>query len=367
MGITFPYWSRFRRLLCLALMAVIPACHVDTNEGGTMNSILIAQWPNWFGHFAFTPDGRQLLIAGDRSPPGGVVAYDIVSGKWLGPITDDPRTIWGDNLALSRDGQFGVFDGDAGIFRVWDMAKRREAARIDCRGGKGRSGQAGLATVLTPDGKTFFATLRGMGRQTIYQCRVADGTVTQHYTLKGSALFTQSEQEKGTIDRLTLSPDGKTLAFTEWQRVVTLDAATGKEQGKFQSQETSRFIAFSPDSQFVLFNADCKVIRCRLTKDGPILDKASEEFIHPVIPNTFHLPTCGSLSHDGKVLALGLGEGNCDPGYVCIWDAIAWVPKKTFPCGADRVAAVAASPDGRQVATFNINGDLRLWDMADRP
>jgi hypothetical protein len=127
---------------------------------------------------AFTPDGRTLLTACE-----GVYFWDAATGHPLGrlPVT---QFIW--SLALAPDGKVLATADQSGPVRLWEVAMRREIARLP----------NGFRVAFAPDGRLLAIGTKGTVKlwdcATCATCKVLEG-------------------HNDRIDALAFAPDGTML------------------------------------------------------------------------------------------------------------------------------------------------------------
>ena len=269
---------------------------------------------------AFMPDGKSLVV----ESPGRLVQWDVATAKPLRIIPTSPSGNYR-SLGLSRDGRLVAVRPDNSSVVVHDMLTGKERFRKNV----GTSYPGG---VISPDNS-----------------RIAIGSTN------GSGLWDLQTGEKhaqfrGTED-LKFSADGKWLAGwtrgTRDERVVLIDAKTGKEHGSLtpintkdwkeillggfgftpdgqslivswwgtgiliydlKSQKVARhlvvdaqLVAISPDSKILAANKERTVILTSI--------ETGKEIRRWQVNDKFMVRTYGAFSPDGKTLALGFECG----------------------------------------------------------
>ncbi len=158
-----------------------------------------------------------------------------------------------------------------------------------------------------------------------------------------------------------LSPDGKVLVTGGWDGTLRAwDAETGKHQGTFNGQSSPiAAVAFSPDGKslasagegriFCLWNFSTR----KLTYTSPEQELTIKSIRY---------------SPDGELLATATGdwENWKQPGEVKLWKAATGKELQLLPGHKAQVNAVAFSSDGKRLATGACDGNVRIWDVAER-
>ncbi len=246
-------------------------------------------WPMW------SPDGKTLLMMGDKAGDGGpghenLYSVDAGGGavKELTHFTNG-RVLW---PTMSYDGKAVVFERGFGIWKADARTGKAEEVKITLRGlpsGPGVTHEAvtawgGLA--LSPDGKKIAVT----GGGEVWAAASHEGGEAQRlthteasefdprWTADSTKVIYRSEREGGSglyeydfgtnaeraltkgraLDTSALpSPDGKMVAFIRDRKelhVLTLAGGADKVVAKGEINEyQADSIAWSPDSKWVAY------------------------------------------------------------------------------------------------------------------
>jgi RNA polymerase sigma factor (sigma-70 family) len=330
---------------------------------------------------AFTPNGKVLLSAGDRtlrwwnldrrlqvrhaqvmpslgeivalalSPDGKTAAtgtmakavhlWDASSGKMVRQLSGfrDPFTAWY-NLAFSPDGKQLASGGNGRAVHVWDV---KTGDRLP-RGLESQDGEI-YSLALSRDGRTLASGSN-------------DGTVWLWDLARGRKLRALADRHPSTLVRVALSPDGRLVASGAGDPGVRLhDLATGKllrtfPTGKFPAGQVLG-LAFSPDGKLLAGaindgkSGEGNTIRLWETASGKVVCE---------VPSVSIWVSSLAFAADGKsfyVAGTGLKH----------FSALTGKELGGFPKG--RIADgfhVPFTPDGRWAATA-LQNTARLWDL----
>jgi WD40 repeat protein len=278
---------------------------------------------------AFSPDGKALAGSGADQD---VHIWDTEAGKELICIQgSDGKAGLIAGLAFAPDGKTLAGACADGSLRLWDPATGRER-----RSFRGHAGPV-LSVAFSPDGRTLVS---GGSDKTV---RLWDAE-----TGKELHRCTGHEDEVRTV---CFVMKGKQVASTGKESWVRLwDVGSGKEVKRFGTYGVGYALLRGADEAALvtIAAAGIETWDVRTAKD----------------PATIHLVPfsgyfCGSLSPDGKTLAVG--------------HHAATVTLLAYPSGekgrvlrgADpEVHAVAFSPDGKTLAAGTDDNTIRLWDLA---
>jgi WD40 repeat protein len=162
-------------------------------------------------------------------------------------------------------------------------------------------------------------------------------------------------------DALAFSPDGKTLAAGAGSDIQLWDLRSLKEVSVLHGHRNAVMsVAFSPDGQSLVSGS----------QDGLVkvwdLGKGSEILSLPCAAAVF----CVAVSPDGTTLAAG---EYCDgllslyqSGNVNLWNLANGKPKNVVRGHNKGTLCLTFSPDGRQLATGDDAGVIRLWKKLPR-
>jgi WD40 repeat protein len=192
---------------------------------------------------------------------------------------------------------------------------------------------------VSPDGKTL---------------AVSEYEAIKLFSLSGQGGMTLGKSGNNSV--VAFSPDGKTLAVSVNQAVKLYDVATGIDLDTLPIQSVStQDLAFSPDGKsLVIVDSSRGVIVWNLASKSE-----AKPFSEPAIyPETF------AFSLDGRLLAVGgWNEGNA--AKIVLWDLNSGQWLRTFTGHENTVNAVAFSPDGRWLVSGSADLTIRLWDVSN--
>jgi WD40 repeat protein len=157
---------------------------------------------------------------------------------------------------------------------------------------------------------------------------------------------------KGQVTAAAISPDGKRLLTSSWDRTARLwDLATGKELAVLEAHGQPLTAA--------TFSRDGKLI-ATASMDG-LVGLWDSDTAKPLVAFKGHTSVVSSVafSPDGTKLVSGGWDKTAR-----LWDVASGKEIRTVGKHTDPVNAVAFSPDGSRIATADEDGSVRLWDAA---
>ena len=337
-------------------------------------------------NISFSPDGSTIATyTYDKTSYSRALYLWDVPTNTLRNVLDGPYDFV-DAISYNTNGNILAVTTNLGIY-LWYVNNRRGPHYVHFQGQV-----LNPQTAISPDGKTL-ATGRLLWDMS---------TGRRKYPVLHNPNVFLSRIGTTAIENVLFSPDGRTLAISEFNTVMLFDAATGTllhtidgHVGRHQDVES---MAFSPDSSILatgsvhallekgeLFLWDVatgqqktnftkhvgNVYSLSFSPDGKILAAGSDDTVHLMdvatgeISNTF--PRKGrnvyslNFSPDGKILATGSDDK------VRLWDVATGTIRTTFDTifqeHTPNIWSVKFSPDGKTLAA-SIYNTVHLWDVA---
>ena len=333
---------------------------------------------------ALSADGRRAL-SGDQS--GTVEWWDVETGRQLASsnVATDVNAV-----AFTPDGRQAVLACGDHCVRIWRLPSESAAAAVlataveadpDLRGTLNFAPHAATSVAFSPDGRTLAVGTAGL---TVELCDVA--TMRSRASLAGHGM---------SVHGVAFSPDGELLASAGGE-VKLRDALSGAALATLRlEQPYAAVVAFSPDGQ-TLVGGGGNSGNVTLW-DVPPREARGE------VTHGSHGVSCLSFSANGERFATGGRQGEVqvwetatrrnlatlktpdfavsfvgpdgllatagdmvaprDEEVITLWNADLQAIRASLPTGRPTLSLLAASPDGRIIATGQRDGVI-LWDVA---
>lgn len=221
-------------------------------KNGVLNRTIDVSDGIWGIHaIAFSPDGRDLVTAGDNA---SLKLWDTGAWKVARTLQSDENDKASDALSVvySQDGRQILSGHQNGTVRLWDGRTGRPLRTI-------RSGAKDARAAFTPDGKMIV-------------CANDDDSPIRIFDARAGRLIRTigKSEDIGYVEGLAVSPDGKIVATSDVGGEISLwEIRTGKLVGKFDGGFSGGdAIAFSPDGRTLAAGGRNQNILLWETKSG---------------------------------------------------------------------------------------------------
>ena len=320
-----------------------------------------------FSSVAFSPDGKQLALAGSY---GTIELWDIATGRVTRTLQGHSHYVT--SVVFSPDGKHLASGSWDKTTKLWDLATG--SLTVTLRGHMRHV----TSVTFSPDGKRLASASKD---KTIRLWDTSTGRVIQklegHTDFVTSVAFTPDGKHLASgswdksmklwdamtgretltftghahyVDSIAFSPDGSRLASGSWDRTVKLwDVATGRETLTLKGHTGPvRSVAFSFNGEWLVSGSFDKTIRLWDSTTGRVRNtlKGHFGFIESV-----------AISPNGKHIA-------SSDSYVMLWDTPSG--RETFTWNGDSgdVRSVAFSPNGKHLASTASKNTVKLSDAA---
>jgi WD40 repeat protein len=327
----------------------------------------------------FSPDGRYLIVSGERA----VSILDAASGESLSSVPGPGQTFY--SLLFSPDGTRLAASNFDGNVRIWNYTNGELGPNPLLLAGH-KAAVGGIS--FTPDGR-YLASGSSDGTARVWDVSLnGDGEFGTYshdnrvmdvaFAPDGSWLVstgvdnvakiwdTAAERTRFTLNHedwvvgVAVHPDGHTLATSSNDGTVGFwDVVTGEEKQVIQAHETIDFgylrgakgIAYSPDGQRLATGGADQLVKVWDAETG-----------NEILTMTGHKGTINAVAYspDGRWLISSSNDGT-----VKVWDPIDGHELWTLP-GNRVVFEASFSPDSSRLVTGQEGGWVTIWSFPDQ-
>ncbi|HUG90832.1 MAG TPA: WD40 repeat domain-containing protein, partial [Planctomycetaceae bacterium] len=280
-----------------------------------------------FRYVVSTPDGNRLAIL---TTDGTAVVWDVAANRAIQTLQQ--QGVRWNALAISPDGRWLAAGHENGalVFEVAGGARKHEFVHRDNAG----NGLSVFGLAFSPDNRLLAA---GDADGTVRIYSIATGEVDQELDLRTS------------VSKIVWSRDGHLLAAAGNSGVLLWQM--NERRQRWLREFRAHSIAFSRDDKHLAISTGHTVL---------VLDAATGHNSDVVgeRPAADHLSLC--FHPDGRLLT------GCDAGNVHVWNVEDESQLDVWHADDAPTVRLAASGDGKLVASVGANGMIRLWDMATK-
>ena len=241
---------------------------------------------------AFSPDGTQIVSGGGPQPQesGRIKLWDVRTGRKIATLSGHARDV--QSVAFSPDGTQIVSGSEDNTIKLWNVSSHTATATLE---------HTNFSTVAFSPDHTIFASTTDASRSERKKIKLWNvATGRNIHTLEGHT---------DTVQYLTFSPNGATLASGAWNGEIKLwNIATGQNTDTLTGHRGIQSLAFS--------------------------------------------------SH-GTMLASGGQDGE-----IKLWNVATGQNIDILTGPRDQISSLAFSLDGETLASGARNGEIKLWNIA---
>lgn len=302
---------------------------------------------------AFSPNGELLAIYGRYNSTMQLWNLSLDFNQI--PITFPDRPGLINELLFAQDNKTLLGLGELGYMAEWDI---KTGDRLSTK----NIGPRGSLASFSPDGKTFV-----YGDPQKNEIRIWDAetnSLSDVFKVKSKATIGKAisnilegdpneRNRKQRVEKVTYSPDKKTIASAHVGNTIRIWDTTTKEQ-RFNlkgHRELVNTFAFSPDSKILASGgSDNEIILWDVNKG------------HRTATLSGHLNSVNTLDFSPTEDGL-LASGSSD-GTVRFWDTKTHKERSIITTGhTESIKAIAFSKDNTKLCAAASNGTVQIWDV----
>jgi RNA polymerase sigma factor (sigma-70 family) len=320
----------------------------DTERNRLLHKLPVDEARPQFQQGLFTPDGK-ILVSAEMN--GTLRAWDVATGKgWL--VGKHESQAW--SLCFAADGTLlsstwdpkGGNDGNR-ILRLWDVPGGRERARLPLP-------MHTSEAFLSPDGRTVAICLGvpGESQKGVQFLDAATGKPAEGWI--GPSL--------PRVHSVQFAPDGKTVAISTAEGTLIWDPVAGKRVRSLPGGSGDR-LTYSPDGKTLAALRAWGAPNNPRTRAVLVWDVATGAARAGAEQGHLDEVAGVALSPDGRTIAsVSYGPYSSD-ATACLWDAATGRLLRSVPVGRWALGSLVFSPDGKHLFVGTASAILR-WEVS---
>jgi len=293
---------------------------------------------------SFSPDGKILASASNDNT---IKLWNVQNGKEINTLHGHNASV--DSVSFSPDGKILASASSDNTIKLWNVQNGKEINTL-------HGHNASVDSVsFSPNGKILASA---SSDNTIKLWNVQNGQEinTLHGHTSFASVWTSIDGKTlasyiASVNSMSFSPDGKTLAFASSDNTIKLwNVQNGEKINTFHGHSNSvNSVSFSPDGKILASASNDNTIKLWDVQTGQEINTL---YGHNASVNSV------SFSPDGKILASG-GFDNT----IRLWNIQIDKKIKTIYNRNNSVNSMSFSPDGKILASGSNDNKIKLWNV----